>query len=339
MKKRYFEEIMTGRRKGGLLSFPLLLISWFYGLAVRLRHLYYDAGFGCTKVSIPVISVGNVTVGGSGKTPFAQYFASKLAENVKVAIISRGYGSERARGKQSLKISPDRRAKYVGDEPLLLAKNVQKADVWVGAHRRESAKCAIEQGSEVAILDDGMQHRKIHRDFEIVCVDANTQFLNGHFLPRGFLRDDPKRMKNADLIIVYGENVDTSPIRKYTQAPIVRMKKEVMNPEVYERKKVALFCGISQPHRFFDMVQSGAEEIMQHAYVDDHAPFEQLDAFAKSAKERGAECIVCTEKDLVKIDPNQELALPVYAVKLSIKPIDGKEHLTELINKIISPLR
>ena len=219
------EEILRKEREGLAAKTLLSLLyppSLCYGLGVKLRNLLYDKGtLRQEKCKALVVSVGNVVAGGTGKTPFILMLAKKLMQEMPLAILSRGYlGASENKG-QSTQVAQDGSALQFGDEPLLLAQNLDKASVYVGKDRVKSAHKAVEQGAKVILLDDGMQHRRLHRDIEIVMVHGKDPFHGGRYLPGGLLRDDPKQLKRADYIISSGGPVNLS---RWTKAPVIEIK-------------------------------------------------------------------------------------------------------------------
>lgn len=298
----------------------LWCLSKLYQAAVFLRHCAYDCRFlPVKKVPAVVVSVGNVVVGGAGKTPLVHFLAADLSKRYSIAILSRGYQSRAEHRKTPTLVRQEMCAGDVGDEPLWLAKQLPQAQVWVGKNRYASAKCAIENGAEILLLDDGFQHRALHRDLDVVVLSEN----NGHFLPRGLLRDLPSRLSKASVLVVQGESVEQFP-----------------NAVVFERatsvdlqgRRVALFCAIANPNRFFRQVQGRGAEIVSSLFKPDHAAFspEELQMLYEKSK---ADILVCTEKDFVKLVP-EEVEVPILAVPLELEICSGQEIWAQFINKI-----
>ncbi len=221
-----------------------------------------------------------------------------------------------------------------------------KGSVWVGADRIISGKQAIEQGIECLLLDDGMQHRRLKRDFEIVVVDGKDPFSQGRFLPWGLLRDCPTRLKKADLILAT-HVADAAHfarlqamISPYSSAPLVGSQIAVKNKQHFaEPCKVGAFCGIGQPAYFLQTVRDLKSEIIDTLILDDHGSLDQgqLAQFAKACADRGACALVCTEKDYVKLSAEQiaELALELFPVAIELKIVFGKQHWDLLLEKIL----
>lgn len=331
-------EIIEGKRSAPLTKALLNLLSQGYRAGIALRHFAYDFFIPATKLSPTVISIGNIVAGGTGKTPFVQYLSKALGES-KVAILSRGY---RRKGIKTTLVKENTPIEESGDEPALLAQKLPQARVIVGANRIVSGMIAQSIGAQIILLDDGMQHRQLHRDIEIGIMDARDLFGKGHYLPRGFLRDSPKRLAKADLIILNGVKDQThfdsltAQIRQYSQAPITAMSLIVENSPLLASKKVAAFCGIAAPDRFIDTLKTLGCDIVLLERKGDHLPFDQeeLEQLANRAHDLGAECLVCTEKDAIKLPKKIPLRLPLIAVKIALKPTFGCEHLEKIIKEV-----
>lgn len=328
--KTYILDVMDGRRKGR----PLLrLLSYLYKTGVAARNFGYDKGF-CKVLDagIPVISIGNIVAGGTGKTPLVKFLAEELQKTLNVAILSRGYRSTTEKSGGTLLVTPETDVAVCGDEPYWLARNLPKAQVWVGRDRFTSAQKARENHAQVIILDDGMQHRRLKRDFEIVVVDGEDPLGKGFFLPRGLLRDAPSRLKEADLIVVTEpkEGIEKE-LKRYTKAPIVSLRVKTDLP--LEGKKVAVFCAIGKPQRFLKAVKEAGGEIISSFFKPDHDPFytEELNRFASKS---AAELLVCTEKDFVKLTDPLQLSLPLMALSSHLEICKGQEAWQQLLINI-----
>lgn len=339
-------EIIQGKRKAPLLSPLLRAFSVLYRLAVAARNGAYDGGvLRSTHLDVPVVSIGNIVTGGTGKTPLIHLLAKRLQEKCQLAILTRGYLSSIEKSGKSTLISdgkgPLLPPSACGDEPFFLAQKT-RASVWVGPDRVTSGKRAIEQGAQCLLLDDGMQHRRLKRDFEIVVVDANAPFSNGRFLPAGLLRDSPRRLKQASLIVAaslrdqeHFEHVKRE-ISPFSLAPVIGVRTEVVGKDNFKPRKIGLFCGIGHPDRFLQTVRDLNQEIVDTLLLKDHRPLEkgQLAEFAKSCRSKGAELLLCTEKDYVKLD-STPVCLEVVPVSIELKVFAGAEHWEHLIENIL----
>ncbi len=321
-------EIMKGKRKG---KSVLHFLSYLYQSGVAVRNFAYDQGIlKTTQVSVPVISIGNIVAGGTGKTPLVKFLAKELIKNFHVAILSRGYCSLVEKRGASLLITPTTTVSECGDEPFWLAQQIPEAEVWVGRDRSISAQRAEKNGADVIILDDGMQHRQLKRDFEVVVVDGTDPLGQGFFLPRGWLRDTPSRLKNADLIVVTESRSGVEELlRSYTRAPIVAV--EVKTSTSLVGKRVAAFCAIGSPHRFLQTIKKAGGQVVASFFKPDHTPFnaKAIEQFKASSK---ADLLICTEKDFVKLSNSiQSMVLPL-STHLEIS--QGKERWQEILIQI-----
>jgi tetraacyldisaccharide 4'-kinase len=331
------------------LRFGLRLSSFFYGAAVNLRNLAYRLRiFKAIESPIRIISVGNITSGGSGKTPLTLLLAKSLAKNNRVAILSRGYRAEIQSDVPILLKGDD--AGVFGDEAALLAQHLPSVSVIVGKKRSESAQVAAKLACTLAILDDGMQHRQLKRDYEIVAIDANDPFGKGKFLPAGFLRESPRALARADLIVInHAKNAEhyesvKERLLPYSKATIMGTSLSVSCVEdinskeeiCLKKKKVAMLCGIASPAAFRETLQSLEAEIVAECILRDHEAInkETLLAFAQRAKAAEASIIVCTEKDAIKIKKIRKLtSLPIVQVLIELNLRYDAKRWTTIINK------
>lgn len=343
----YLLDMIRGDKKAPLLMGGLAGLSMFYRSLVAARNFAYDRRW-LPSVQLPsvVISVGNVVAGGTGKTPLVHLLASELQQKVRLAILTRGYRSQIERSGKVQKISsgngPLFSPEECGDEPYLLAQKTN-AEIWVGADRISSGRLAIQEGAQCLLLDDGMQHRRLKRDFEIAVVDGIDPFSQERFLPWGLLRDSPKRLHSADLIVLthIKNQKHYKQLRKQlkplTQAPIIATQIEVLNSNPLIPRKVAVFCGIGKPDRFLQTVRDLKSEIVDTLLLKDHGCLQsgQLQKFAEASRAQGAEALLCTEKDYVKLSPDSSVCLNVEPVEIQLKITEGKEHWEKLIGTIL----
>lgn len=360
----YFQDVIRGKRRGRwekILLCLLRALSLPYQWAVRLRNRAYDLGWfkSYTPASPLVISVGNIVAGGTGKTPVTVALAKILSEKANTAVLSRGYRRKSSKLSSPLILQKEKgemhSAHLAGDEPYLIAENVPKAMVIVGKDRVASAKLAQSLGAEVLILDDGFQHRRLERDFDVVVFDVKNLFGFNQFLPRGFLRDELKSLKRADLVVLnHIESQDdylmgAKSIAKFTKAPVVGCRFvadqifDLHNNgiEHLEGKKGAIFSGIANPETFAEKVRSIGVEIVLEKVFQDHAKFsfEELSSFESRALAVGAEVLVCTEKDRVKLLDFPAMRLPVLWIKGEIEVVEGKSFWEEFVGACNKSLR
>ena len=304
--------------------------SIFYFLAYKTRLLLYKLGLLKTKkVSSIVISIGNITCGGTGKTPLTIEIAKYLiTKGFKVGILSRGYKRKIAasRNKENILVSDGEEiladSERSGDEPYLIAKNLPKAIVLSGRDRLQTAESAIKLGAEILILDDGFQYLKLHRNENILILDTERPFDNGYLLPAGELRELPDSIKRATAIVLSNskntllKTTTLSKIKKYTtDKPIIEMNYKIkvlkginivktISPNELNNKKIIAFSGIGNPKSFSDSLTEAGLSIIEHIIYADHHDyeFEDLNRIIDTAKKHNIEDIITTEKDAVKIE-------------------------------------
>jgi tetraacyldisaccharide 4'-kinase len=298
--------------------------SLVYKLILTWRHALYDRGW--IKVSdlpVPVISVGNIACGGMGKTPVVAKLAQMWQEKgYKVGILSRGYKG-RYTHPQVVDIHKIT-ACECGDEPWMLARQFPQAVVVVGKNRYQAGLLAIEQGAQVIVLDDGLQHRKLARDVEIVVVDGMHPTGYGQFLPKGPLRDLPERLDRADIIVTVGAPLQEAwPVKRAHMTLNVQGLFDDKGLVQLSPKKVGIFCAIGRPYRFVQSVKNQNMQVVAQTFLGDHENIKesQLKAFSKKCQQAGATAIICTEKDWVKKPIGS--VLPVYYLKVKLDVEEG----------------
>lgn len=362
----YMLDVIKRRRHGllfTLLRGILQMLSWPYRLGVGIKNWGYNSGW--LKQYHPpvpvVISVGNIVAGGTGKTPTTLMIAKAFYAETQIGILTRGYRSLAEKSYSPITLcsgqGPLHSAAYCGDEPFLLADNLPKSYVIVGKDRRKGARLAAAAGVRMIILDDGMQHRQIGRDFEIVSMDADDPFGQGYFLPRGLLRDSEASLARADLVMVnyltssHSFEQIQAKVQKYTKVPIVGtslsmeglydLQGKSIPPSQY--KRAAIFCGIANPERFKQTISATIGTIVYCRFYPDHHLFnpEQIIALCHEAKEKGADLLVCTEKDKVKLKELSSLLTPIPLVwmKMGMQITHGQKHWEEFLKKVRTDLR
>lgn len=341
----YILDIIEGKRKAPGFARLLSLASVGFRSLVTIRNALYDKKL-CKSHSVDacVVSIGNIVSGGTGKTPLIQLLAKTLAPSEKVAIVTRGFRSLIEKSGKSKEISqgngPLVPVAECGDEAYWLASHTS-ASIWVGKNKLQSAKNAVENGSNILLIDDGMQHRRLQRDVEIILLDGADPWGKGAFLPRGLLRDSPKRLAAADLIVVSNINEGKSwedlkkQIRRYSASPVVRIERSYHLTD-NTLDKVGVFCGIAKPHHFASAVGSLGKTIVDSLFVADHTmpSLSSLQNFAAVCKEKSASVLICTEKDFVKLPKLLKLDLPIVALTMKIEVTDGKDAWEKCIEKI-----
>lgn len=312
----------------------LLPVSLIFRLLAAMRRSLYRIGvFASKKLPVPVIVVGNITVGGSGKTPLALWLAQQLIdEGWHPGIISRGYGSQttipRAVRQTS---SPDE----AGDEAVLMAQR-GLCPVWVGRDRAAAGKALLQAHPECDVLlsDDGLQHYRLQRDAEIAVVDGERRFGNGFLLPAGPLRELPSRLNEVDAVVINGGDV-RSPSgagKQYCMQLEGTLFRNLLNPETVMRAsdfpgmKLHAIAGIGHPQRFFDHLNNLGLAVQTHPYPDHHRYTPADLQFAD------ADAILMTEKDAVKCVAYANEKCWVLRVEAQVDPA-----LTHLILERIAP--
>jgi tetraacyldisaccharide 4'-kinase len=324
-----------------LLSVPATL----FGCAVRLRNRFYERPGAARRAATPVISVGNLTVGGTGKTPLVAWLAARLCQTGhSPAVVSRGYGGRAGAGPHVVSlgrgplVGPD----LCGDEPYLLARALDGTVVVVGSDRAAGADAARAAGSDVVILDDGFQHRRLARDLDIVLLDASNPFGNYRLLPAGLLREPVSGLARADLVVITRAleserfPVIERVVRHHNRdVPIVRAGHRPLGffdaagrPAPCPDRALA-FCGIGNPSRFrFDLESLGVAVVGFETWRDHHRySDEELRRLERLAGRENA-VLVTTEKDLARMEgrhvraraESQLLALRIEAVVYDAEP-------------------
>jgi tetraacyldisaccharide 4'-kinase len=322
----WVESVIRGEKQGffpslyRLITYPL---SQLFHLVLWVRHSLYKAGvFHSYSSPIPVVSIGNLSVGGTGKTALTSFFIDACSSFCKVAVLTRGYG--RTKKKQTpFKVDVfNQKVEECGDEPWLLANRHPEALVIVSPNRLAGAHFAHQLGAQLILLDDGMQHLHLRRDLEVVVIRSEER----HFLPMGTLRERPRRLNEADLI--FSEE-------KVAKAPktMVSFKRSCegiyalpsLKKESLERKKVALISAIARPDRFAASVNEQGAEVISKLSFSDHSLLEEdrVDLFCQQAIAKGAELIVTTEKDRMKFSEKFLNKYPIVYLKQKVELVSN----------------
>jgi tetraacyldisaccharide 4'-kinase len=347
----------------GLILAPL---GTLYGLVTRARLALYRRGaLSIHQTGAPVISVGNITTGGTGKTPLVQWIARSLAlENHRPCILTRGYG--RVNPRRRVVVSDGENiladAREGGDEPLLLAETLLGvAAVVADADRVAAARWAKENlKTDVFILDDGFQHLRIARDLNLLTVDATNPWGGGRLLPRGRLREPLKELTRADCIIITRAEQHADPDSLMKEArrlsngrPVIRsqMRTRTVRPldssasgkieptgnasladqQQVPPSPIAAFCALGNPAAFFAHLRDDGHTLVYTRHFPDHHVYSQedLDEFVGEAKRHGARSLLTTAKDAVKLR-SLSFDLPCYVLEIELE-FDDEEKLREMI--------
>jgi len=351
--KRKIQAIMTGEeenRSSFLKSF-LFAISIGYGGLVKLREVLYKKGLLQSKrLPCPVISIGNITVGGSGKTPMTIYVAELIKDlGYRLAIISRGYKGQAEKiggvvcDGRIICMGPDK----AGDEPFMVAKRLKTVPVIVGQNRFKAGRLAIQEFKpDVLLLDDGFQHLKLDRDLDLVLLDSKEPFGNTYLFPRGTLRETASALLRGDAVIFTRSDVGKSaaldqikrvvpkkPIFHSFHAPYIYKiitGNSLQSPDrlnisskydfdIFKRKRVFAFSGIASNDDFRRTIESFRCKLENFSGFPDHHPYSnrELDEIVKSAMDLSAEFIFTTEKDYVRIA--HKIKWPIHLVIIGIE--------------------
>lgn len=320
---RYVTELWQGQRNGPfdrLMVLLLLLPSYVYGAVMRLRAWCYRSGcYPVRRLPRPVISVGNLAVGGTGKTPVTAWIARQLLEQgLQVAVLSRGYGGSLegqvavvADG-QNLLLTPDQ----CGDEPYLLASTIPGLMVVIGSDRYRAGQLAMERlRPDVFLLDDGFQHQRLQRDLNILLMDCRRPVGNGHVLPAGPLRETASARQRANVVVYTRCAATDAPaiidqrvpqcLARHQIASFRRLSDDTELPlEQLQGGKVAAFAGIADPQAFFDGLQQKGLELSATLALADHTVYAggQLRAVQQLLDEHAVDWLVTTAKDAVKLE-------------------------------------
>ncbi|MBW2038883.1 MAG: tetraacyldisaccharide 4'-kinase [Deltaproteobacteria bacterium] len=341
-KKRWGDYLFKERGRWGiveLLLFPFLIISWIYGLVVWIRTKFYQKGL---QLPCKVISVGNITLGGTGKTPMVAYLAGELRKRgVKAGILSRGYkGLKERKGGvlsdgEKIYLTPAE----AGDEPFMLAKMLSGVPLLVGKNRYAMGLYAHEKfGIDVLILDDGFQHLGIKRDLDIVLIDARSGFGNGCLFPRGPLREPLRGLRRASLFVlskaepsqplgeiegILRDLAPAVPLYHSRYKPIYLLEAasgKIFPPQFVHGKRILAFAGIADPEYFIYLLQGLGAAVVKEVRFPDHHNYAPKDLRMMREYIDKVEVFVTTEKDFVKLQkiPLDDLPLLILGIAQEI---------------------
>lgn len=342
-----FRELVSGRQQGwgAQVTRGLLRVAEApYTLAVAWRNRRYDRGISeIQRVNVPVISIGNLTLGGTGKTPLVKWLAQRLQRvGMRVAIVSRGYGA--TNGQRN-------------DEALELADALPDVPHIQNRDRVAAAKTAIQDfHPRLLLLDDGFQHRRLARDLDIVLLDALEPFGFEHVFPRGTLREPLTGLRRAHVVCLSRADAIPGPQREalqirvadlapqaawcelaHTASKLDNSRGESQPLETLANRRVAAFCGIGNPGGFrHTLMATGCELVAWREFPDHYAftPGDQM-ALNQMALESKSDVIVCTQKDLVKLRTHQLGSVPLWAVSIEIQFLRGQAALERQIEEVL----
>jgi tetraacyldisaccharide 4'-kinase len=272
---------------------------------------------------VPVISIGNITLGGTGKTPVVIGLARALQQRgYAVAVLLRGYGTKR---REPMLVTPAASYAEVGDEALEYAHQLEQVQIWVGSNRRLGARLAIDQGATLLLLDDGLQHWPLARDLDVTLLDAQHGLGNGQVFPAGPLREPASQLGRADLLVLTGTGTGTGAggagqLPWPSQKPRCSLPFQLELPHGLLGRPLVAFCGIGLPQKFFQALSGlGLRVIAQESFPDHHPYAEaELERLLAVAQAQGA-VLVTTSKDANRL-PLQYRS-KVVPIPLRIDPV------------------
>jgi tetraacyldisaccharide 4'-kinase len=341
--ERAWFELITGRRRGfraAAARLGLSALAAVYGGALALRAGTFAAGLRRRRrMPGPVIGVGNLTLGGTGKSPMVEMLTRRLQERgLKVAVLSRGYGREVA---------------GVDDEVFGAGLRLTGPDRLALARR-----AFAEIRADVAVLDDGFHDLRLHRDLDIVMVDATAPFGNGRLFPRGTLRESPRGLRRADLVVVSrADQIDAGelallraslqnlsggrPVAAAVHRP--RAPRAVAGdrpPATLAGKRLLAFCGLGNPLAFESTLKRQGAEVAAFRAFPDHHPYSptELDGLEAEGRELEADALVTTEKDAARLD-DRPWSLPVWVLGVDLEIVSGTEDLEACLQRVEGRLR
>ena len=317
-------------KKDTLLSRSLYPLSLLFRLGTKFRNIVSHTN----RFNFPVICIGNIVVGGAGKTPVA----IEIGELLKIAgynphFISKGYAGII---KRSTLVEAWHSAKSVGDEPMLLS---QIAPTWIGEDRNNSIKLAKNMGADCIIMDDGFQNPTIHKDYSIIVINASQEFGNKRVIPAGPLRESIKRgLSRTNLIIVIGDITNSLQKDIPDHIPIIQAKFEINNEnKIFKGQKITAFAGIAYPEKFFTSLRDQGAKIIKEITYPDHHIYNENDLLnLAEIANKTQSILVSTQKDFVRIPKSYRSLVNILEGKIFFEKEDIiKEILTNIIENYI----
>ncbi|MFQ5963662.1 MAG: tetraacyldisaccharide 4'-kinase [Candidatus Scalinduaceae bacterium] len=366
MEKEYYLSILSGRQRGFLAAFIRSFLSAFtypYLAVLNTRNALYKYGIAKSK-TLParVISIGNITTGGTGKTPLVEFSARYLQKKGKiVAILSRGYGEQvlqTTKGNLTAEDNNFKIGKFVNDEYLILKENLKDEPILLGKDRVQTGEKAIrDYDANCLILDDGFQHLRMKRDLDIVVIDSLNPFAGESLIPRGSLREPIKNLKRADLFVLSHCNQSDENTIKLIYKKLNQINSEIpvcesihepvyienindsskLETEWLRGKRVYGLCAIGNPESFASTLKELGVDLIRFLPFHDHHYYtqEELDSVITEAKSLGVDAIVVTQKDLVKIRNKNINDANILSLKIEIRITKGMEYYEEAMARIL----
>lgn len=359
MNQNSYYSLISGQKQGFwacFLRILLSIVSIFYLLAVWFRNLLYNRKIiEQHRENVPVFSVGNITAGGTGKTPFVMWLCSLFEEkNIRCAVLTRGYKAE--------KYASGEEHPAAIDEPAVFEQNYPNVPVIIQPDRIAGAIIAVDAfHAKALIMDDGFQHRRLHRDLDIVTIDSTEPFGFGKLLPGGLLREPVSSLSRTDVVVLTRcdkvsedklERIVTRiwqikpdlPIVKSIHKPVsvIYSNNEKSEPAELKGKNIFAFCAIGNPNAFFETVKNLGANIKSSYSFNDHYHYvtDDIKGLIEKASQSDARIILTTEKDWTKIknlkpaDISKEI--PFAYLKIEMKIIEGEEKLRRLIENALA---
>jgi tetraacyldisaccharide 4'-kinase len=343
-------DLIRGKRAGLSASFVrsvLWIAAWAYGGVVRLRNLGFDRGWlKVHRALVPVVSVGNLTLGGTGKTPMVEWVARWFRQRgARVAILSRGYGQ----------------AGGLNDEGRVLEENLPDVPHLQGPDRVALARIAVDEiEAELIVLDDGFQHRRLARDVDFVLIDALEPFGMEHLFPRGLLREPIRSLTRASVVVLSRADLITpaerAAIRSAAEraagplqwvearhAPICLVDDEgkTSTLDQFSDMAVAAFCGIGNPEGFRRTVAPLCRKLLDLRIFPDHHNYSASDVrgLERWAEGLGADLVLTTQKDLVKLRASVLGLAPLRALRIGLEVTEGGAILDDVLARLVGDAR
>lgn len=341
-----FQQIVSGRARGlraAAWRLGFRIAEGPYTLAVRWRNRRYDLGRAeIRRVGVPVVSVGNITLGGTGKTPMVEWIARFYrGRGVRVAVVSRGFGAEKG---------------ALNDEGRELEERLPDVPHVQSPDRVAAAELAIEEfATELIVLDDAFQHRRLARDLDVVMLDAQVPFGYGHVFPRGMLREPAEGLRRAHVVVLSRADMAEPAQRQQIRCQVARLAPQTLWAETFHApralvdchgrrepaewlagRRVAAFCGIGNPAAFRHTLERlGCQVVALKIFADHYAyartDVEQLNAWAAALC---TEAVLCTHKDLVKLGIEMLGGSPLRAVVVELEFLAGQAELEQRLAEL-----
>ncbi len=331
---------------GRAIRTPFSIMAFFYGRIIRARKRLFDTGFlKKKKLSVPVLVVGNLSAGGTGKTPLSAWLAQRFLEKgIRPALICRGY---RGRAEGDVLVVWDGKeiqssVEDAGEEPVWLSERLPGVPVITGKDRyRAGIKAQERFRPDCLILDDGFQHLALERDVNVVLLDSKIPLKDDSLLPRGSLREPPSALSRAQVIVMARAQKAAPEQAAYlrqwnTEAPVFFMRYVPQN-RIPPAKSALAFCGIGSPGYFFELCEDQGVKLVDRVVFPDHHTYKkaELERLEQRARDMNADFILTTEKDEIKLRHKMEFSLPLLALKVEPDFFGKDDEFFNLVFKLL----